>query len=98
MREELEDLGDRHARVAAVLELGPDDAAVLLAADERAVVHHVARAHAGAAVGLAREPTDLRLFDLAHHAGDDDVAFELDCGLPQHLHRDDVTGKSALHV
>src|SRR5690242_14051199 len=42
-----------------------------------AVVHQITGADPGTAVSLTVESANLRLFDLADHAGDDQVALEL---------------------
>ena len=63
-----------------------------------AVVHQIARADAGAAILFAVEAADLGLFDLADHAGDDQIALELHAGFLQRRHRFDVAGKRRLHV
>ena len=62
------------------------------------MVHQIARPDPGTAVSLTVESANLRLFDLADHAGDDQVALELDAGLLDRRHRFDVTGKRRLHI
>src|SRR5262245_3999724 len=63
-----------------------------------AVIHQVACANTRSAVGLAVEPADLRLFDLADDAGNNQIPFELDSGLLQRCYRFDVAWKRRFHV
>src|SRR5262249_35635896 len=103
-------LDDEVLGFAVDRDLGPDETGVAdleleagrLADDAHvggdSVVHHIARADAGAAIGLAGEAVYLCLLDLADYAGDDDVALELDAGLLQHLDGDNVARKGRLHV
>src|SRR4029077_11485897 len=62
------------------------------------MVHHVACAHTGAAISLAMESPDLRLFNLADDAGYDEVAFELNPCFLNRCHGFDITRKGSLHI
>ncbi len=63
-----------------------------------AMIHQVAGTDTGAAISFTLKATDLRLFDLAHDAGNDQISLELDPGPLQRRHRLDVTRKRRLHV